>query len=483
MKNTFASTKSTTRKPTSTGSKINDHETTSTDDASSQHDDNKSTSTSCENETSSTDHHASSQDDDTALEWKESEQQGLAETIAFEKHEYLYGRHMNFIGCGSGTKVYDGYCPAKKQQVKVKEYPRGCDEEGISAAADLCKELNHENIMKVYDYKCEFFRCHVVMENAGVENLHFYLFDETENLRRDRAFLSAPEVRGIMRQVFFGLSELHAKGYRHEDLRLPNIMLKENSLPTKVTLVDFDTATQSDLFYLPATTDDTMFWRSRYLAPEMFDKENNTDVHVKLPNVLAPDMWSCGIIMFVLFTGRFPFDVDAVVQETSHADETEEDHNAFLSVKKNNSSSSHDVDILKTKKTSLTSTIADDDASLYSEVDFSQSSRRWFSAQSTESVSEASSSGSRQSARYGSRSTSISTSSAEDEDQDDEEPEKLDRRSQQLVNKIRSGFFAFPDEFEVPAGAQSLIRALLEVNPAARLSVQEALEHPWMQVR
>ena len=85
---------------------------------------------------------------------------------------------------------------------------------------------------------------------------------------------------------------LHQKNLVHRDLKLENIVLEsEDSL--KIKIVDLGILGQKD-------EDETNIGSLHYMAPEILKEEmSNTDTPL--------DVWSLGIILYLLLFGSFPF--------------------------------------------------------------------------------------------------------------------------------------------------------------------------------
>lgn len=110
---------------------------------------------------------------------------------------------------------------------------------------------------------------------------------------------SEAEAAKIIHKLLLGLNHVHSVGIIHRDLKPENIMVANNGEPK---IIDFglskDTVNQpSDTF---------MVGSKIFMAPEILEG---------LPHTVACDMWSLGIIIFMLLSGQYPFDLRNIDQE------------------------------------------------------------------------------------------------------------------------------------------------------------------------
>ncbi|OWP02455.1 hypothetical protein B2J93_4792 [Marssonina coronariae] len=109
-------------------------------------------------------------------------------------------------------------------------------------------------------------------------------------------------------QLISGVSYMHAKGVGHRDIKPENILLSERG---DLKIADFGLATLFE--YNGATKmSTTMCGSPPYIAPEVISCSRNTQSRVapKSAGYLASmvDIWSCGVVLFVLLVGNTPWD-------------------------------------------------------------------------------------------------------------------------------------------------------------------------------
>jgi serine/threonine-protein kinase CHEK1 len=107
-------------------------------------------------------------------------------------------------------------------------------------------------------------------------------------------------------QLISGVSFIHSKGVAHRDLKPENILMSESG---NLKLADFGMATMFE-YKGQKKLSGTMCGSPPYIAPEVLacgrgDKRSN-DITKYAPELV--DIWSCGVILFVLLVGNTPWD-------------------------------------------------------------------------------------------------------------------------------------------------------------------------------
>lgn len=155
------------------------------------------------------------------------------------------------------------------------------------------------------------------------DHTHFYLIldlvsggEMFEHLINYGAYSEADAAR-LMHEVASALAFLHGVGVVHADLKPENLLLcskKRNDGTIK--MIDFGCAVVEDLEASPVANNHKKMMDSTgttaYWPPERFDKKKVVDAPM--------DMWSVGVILYIMLTGVHPFDVKGL----STDDEIEE---------------------------------------------------------------------------------------------------------------------------------------------------------------
>ncbi len=153
--------------------------------------------------------------------------------------------------------------------------------------AELLKELNHPNIVKIFDVNMEGELKYFVMEFISGASL-------AEELKGGP--LPVEEVIGIAWQVSGALRSAHEAGIIHRDIKPANIMRDETG---RIKLTDFGIARVVGLSGL--TSAGTFVGTPAYMSPEQtLGKE---------PGVTS-DIYSFGVVLYEMLTGEAPFKSD-----------------------------------------------------------------------------------------------------------------------------------------------------------------------------
>ena len=201
------------------------------------------------------------------------------------------------IGEGGMANVFLAYDTILERNVAVKvlrgdlandeKFVRRFQREALSASS-----LTNENIVEVYDVGEDKGEYYIVMEY--VEGKHL------KNLLKKRGKLTIAEVIDIMLQVTSGLSVAHDSYIIHRDIKPQNIMILENGI---VKITDFGIAVAMNSTQLTQTN--SVMGSVHYLPPEQASGKGAT---------LQSDIYSLGILMFELLTGKLPFKGENAVE-------------------------------------------------------------------------------------------------------------------------------------------------------------------------
>ncbi|MCD8134266.1 MAG: Stk1 family PASTA domain-containing Ser/Thr kinase [Clostridiales bacterium] len=210
-------------------------------------------------------------------------------TIIAERYE-VEGK----IGAGGMSNVYKakdltlGRCVAVK--VLKSEY---CEDMNFvtkfRAEAQSAAGLEHPNIVNVYDVGSQDGFYYIIMEYVAGITLKTYI--------EKKGRLNYKETLSIAIQVARGIQAAHAKNIIHRDIKPQNIMI---STEGKVKVTDFGIARAVS----ENTIHSDVMGSVHYASPE---QARNGYVSNR------SDIYSLGIVMYEMVTGRVPFDGDSTV--------------------------------------------------------------------------------------------------------------------------------------------------------------------------
>ncbi len=204
-------------------------------------------------------------------------------------------RIINQIGKGGMANVYKAYQPSVDRYVAIKVLPSQLAESKEFATrfhqeARIIAMLEHPHILPVFDYG----------ESDGVA--YFVMRYLDAGTLRDRMEAGRPlpltEVDKIFTQLAEALSYAHAHGVVHRDLKPANALIDSYG---NIFLTDFGIAKLLESASPRLTQTDAIMGTPAYISPEQA-QGNQVDQR--------SDIYSLGIILYEMVTGRVPFVAD-----------------------------------------------------------------------------------------------------------------------------------------------------------------------------
>lgn len=197
------------------------------------------------------------------------------------------------LGEGSFGKVKLAYHLATNSRVALKIINRRTlqktDMQGrVEREISYLRLLRHRHIIKLYEVIKKKDEIIMVLEFAGKE-----LFDHIVQQGR----MSEPEARKFFQQIISAVQYCHKHKIVHRDLKPENLLLDEKM---EIKIADFGLSNiMTDGNFLK-----TSCGSPNYAAPEVISGKLYAGPEV--------DVWSCGVILYVMLVGRLPFDEESI---------------------------------------------------------------------------------------------------------------------------------------------------------------------------
>ena len=162
------------------------------------------------------------------------------------------------------------------------------DERDILNEIEILKKLDHPKILKIVDFYSTLKKYYIVTEYCHEGEL----FNEIIKVGR----FDEGQAAFIIDQLLKAITYCHKMNIIHRDIKPENIMItnREKNGCLQVKLIDFGTAK----IFEKGHQENKYVGSSYYMAPEIIKRKYNEKC----------DIWSIGVILYILLTGRPPFD-------------------------------------------------------------------------------------------------------------------------------------------------------------------------------
>ena len=195
------------------------------------------------------------------------------------------------LGKGGMGNVYKAMDKRLKREVAFKILDASSDTEAIKRfymEAQAMKELDHQNVVHVFDFGQEKNQLFISMTYVEGTNLSDILHNKEQ--------LSFEAIEVIIRQIARGLLYAHGKGIVHRDVKPSNIMLTRDN---RVYIMDFGISYVQEMERERLTRTGMTMGTPEYMSPEQCHGDSVT---------LQSDIYSMGVILYEMTCGRLPFE-------------------------------------------------------------------------------------------------------------------------------------------------------------------------------
>jgi hypothetical protein len=208
------------------------------------------------------------------------------------------------LGSGAMGAVYEGVHEHIQSHVAIKvlhaNYAQSEDiRRRFFQEAYTANRVNHAGVVSVFDHGEADEVAYLIMELLSGESLQ-------ARVRRGGKLIDRPAALRLMRQLASVCEAAHQKSIVHRDLKPENVMVVADPFTfggERVKVLDFGIAKLLDQVREPgqaAKQSVGLFGTPMFMAPEAWEGAQAVDA--------AADIYSLGVILFEVFTGRSPFE-------------------------------------------------------------------------------------------------------------------------------------------------------------------------------
>lgn len=200
------------------------------------------------------------------------------------------------IGRGGMGVVFQAYDKQLREQVAIKVLSPLLSHdsealERLKREVSAARRVTHSNVIRIHDISEANQLYYVSMEFFSGISLKDYV--------RQNGALSTMRAFQVISQICDGLEAAHQQGVIHRDLKSQNIIINSSN---QIKIIDFGLARTAHLDGM--TVSGLIMGTPEYMAPEQVAGKKVDE---------RADIYSLGIILYEIFTGRLPFTGDSAI--------------------------------------------------------------------------------------------------------------------------------------------------------------------------
>jgi len=158
----------------------------------------------------------------------------------------------------------------------------------------VTRRITHPNVIRLFDF--------VELPGGHAISMEYFPGRDFGQLLKQEKFM--PPARGLafLADICEGLAAAHAQGIIHRDIKPPNVLVNDDN---KIKLLDFGLASMVQGAGTQLTRSGTLIGTPHYMSPEQISGD---EIDVR------SDIYSLGVMMYEIFSGRRPFDAETPVK-------------------------------------------------------------------------------------------------------------------------------------------------------------------------
>ena len=227
---------------------------------------------------------------------EENIEKNILNNSTFSMNQIFNGKIDDYIltkelGKGSYAVVQLAIHRKTKEKYAIKIYSNELFSDPVKRNTvkneiNILKQLNHNNIMKLYDVIDTSRYLYLIQEYInGISLLEIIKSEKNKYIEQKRAIK-------LFLQILKAISYCQSKNINHRDIKLENILVIEDNI---VKIIDFGFAVISD----KETYHKFFCGTPSYMSPEIVNREKYIAQY--------SDIWSLGVLLYTMLYGRFPF--------------------------------------------------------------------------------------------------------------------------------------------------------------------------------
>lgn len=198
---------------------------------------------------------------------------------------------IRFLGKGANASVYEAESKHSLERRAVKVLAKRklrLRQESIDkflAEVNILKQLDHPNIVKLYEFYEDEANFYLVTEYLTGGELFDFIITKKQ--------INEPMAANFMEQLLGAVNYCHANNIVHRDLKPENLLRETLHDTSAIKVIDFGEST----LLPPGKRLNSLLGTAYYVAPEVLNSNYNQKC----------DIWSCGVILYIMLSGSPPF--------------------------------------------------------------------------------------------------------------------------------------------------------------------------------